>query len=333
MNKQNNSEMSSLQVIILAVLGLLTIVVIFAFMDLIYDTNQQLTIPTLMPSPTPLPIEANINVTVVQTDENLALINGQTNLPDETIIMVWVRGTENEFSGQDRVSVTNGNFTAGPFGPSSGLYNGRYSVQTKMPYPKVQPLSVQEVIGQNGERLTGAQVVSDESGKLVITEKMFEIIIPTETPLPSPVPTPTPERIYLSGGDIGKLLYNEIHGVGLASVYRTDQIDGNRPNGEVHGGYKGGFTQFLVIELQFERYSQGYDDFDASSLWLWALREDNSIDYGAEKYEYHKYKSVRIYYEETVKEFIAFEIIPSSNKFKLCYQQCGPYGFQFNFGD
>ena len=73
------------------------------------------------------------------------VLNGETNLPDDTIIMTSVYGKTSDFRGQDRVTVNNGSFRAGPFGSVTGLSDGKYIASATMPIPRVQGASVQSV--------------------------------------------------------------------------------------------------------------------------------------------------------------------------------------------
>lgn len=180
---------------------------------------------------------------------------------------------------------------------------------------------------------------------MVIPDDESESIVPTGTPLPTLVPTPKPNKEYLYGGDVGKIWKDETRSMGLVKVYRTEEIDGNRPYSETNGGYRAGYTQFLVLELQFDRYIEGYDDYDFKSFWLWALGDDGKVDYLG-KYPPHDMKQVRVYYQETIKESLAYEISPKHRNFILCYKfgigignsgkmayECGSMGYQLKFGD
>jgi len=163
----------------------------------------------------------------------------------------------------------------------------------------------------------------------------------TRTPEPTlkPTSTPTPMIIMLQGGDIGGQWEGSGRRIGLISVYRTDKVDGEKPYGESEG-----FTQFLVVKLRLGRIDSGYEDYDLSDFWMWAYTNSGDVEYLA---EIHSPKTTRVYNGKDVEETIAYEIMPISHNFILCFQQgigynmntdkwlidCGDYAYQFKFGD
>lgn len=110
----------------------------------------------------PLSVEMHASATL-QSDRRL-LVEGETNLPDEARLQVV---TERELSGvrwQSRVTVAEGRFTAGPFGPGSGLPDGSYTITVNLTESSVQPQSVRDRIGQQGEFLEGELVRQSQHG-------------------------------------------------------------------------------------------------------------------------------------------------------------------------
>lgn len=105
------------------------------------------------------------------------VLTGKTNLPDGTELMTSVQGETSDFFGQDRAAVENGSFRAGPFGPTSGLVNGKYVAGVGMPLPRLQSESVKSVIGENGENLKGPIVRRGALGlgATVSVDKEFQI--------------------------------------------------------------------------------------------------------------------------------------------------------------
>jgi hypothetical protein len=157
---------------------------------------------------------------------------------------------------------------------------------------------------------------------------------------------PTPIKSTLSGGDIGRGWFNDDRRISLLSVYRTESLNGVKPFGEWNGGHEAGFTQFLVVELQFDRFTPGFDDYEMSGFWLWAYTDDGYREYQADQYLYKSLNMIRVNYQETVREIIAFEVTPESHNFIMCYHsgiavapsnkivsECGSTGYQFKFGD
>ena len=338
--------MTGLQVAVLLFLGVLSMSLVAVLFILLVRSNSGIQTQSQPKIPTPSTIIAYINLSTEQMTNNNVLVTGNTNLPDGTIIIVSIDGQTSDYSAQDRVVVASGKFKAGPFSSGGfGLDGGKYTAKALMSYPAVQPESVRKIIGNNGERLAGNQVVFD-NGVLIVTTKDFDIIVPTPSPLPLPTLTPTPIKTTLSGGDIGKGWFNDDRRISLLSVYRTESLDGTKPFGERNGGYKAGFTQFLVVELQFDRFTPGFDDYEMSGFWLWAYTDDGYVEYQAESYLYKALNMIRVNYQESVHEIIAFEVTPESHNFIMCYHfgiamapsgnivsECGATGHQFKFGD
>ncbi len=338
--------MTLTQFLIVLVLGVLVLCLVMVLILLFTGNNPSVQNQPLTQIQESSTLSAKIDLSISQTTDNMIVINGSTNLPNETIIMVTISGIASDYSAQDRVSVSNGKFTAGPFSSAGyGLDGGKYTVEALMPNPAIQPESVRKIIGNEGERLSGNQVVID-NGVLVVATKEFEVVAPTPSPLPVPTATATPNKIMLTGGDIGKGWTNTDHRVSLLNAYRIESLDGVKPFGERLGGYKGGYTQFLVVELQFERFTQGYDKYDLTDFWLYSYSNDGYLEYGADQYLYNSPRIVQVYYQEKIPVTIAFEVRPESHNFIMCYQfgvatdfsgkivsECGSLGFQFKFND
>jgi len=111
--------------------------------------------------------QAQINAKASSTQDNRILVNGETNLPNATGFMISVVNKMTGFSAQGQSSVMNGKFTAGPFGPMKGLSAGNYSIEIVMPISRVQPASVQNIIGIDGEYLSGPLVDNSVVGKTI----------------------------------------------------------------------------------------------------------------------------------------------------------------------
>ena len=110
----------------------------------------------------PLSVEIHASATL-QSDRRL-MVQGETNLPHESRLLVV---TERELSGvrwQTRVTVAEGRFTAGPFGPGSGLPDGGYTITINLLESSVQPQTVRDRIGERGEFLEGELVRQSQHG-------------------------------------------------------------------------------------------------------------------------------------------------------------------------
>ncbi len=112
------------------------------------------------------PFEEVVTVEIdarLRSDRRL-LVEGRTNLPATTRLQVLV---ERELSGvrwQERTMVEAGGFSAGPFGPGSGLPDGGYRITVNMPAAQVQPTEVRARLGEQGEHLRGPLVALSRHG-------------------------------------------------------------------------------------------------------------------------------------------------------------------------
>jgi hypothetical protein len=104
------------------------------------------------------------------------VVNGQTNLPDGTNLMISISRKESNYSAEDKVEVAGGRFRTQKFSQKgSDLNPGRYSVEVLMPFPGVQSEGVRSVIGEHGEELTGPLVKHEELGNLVKYVSTFQV--------------------------------------------------------------------------------------------------------------------------------------------------------------
>jgi hypothetical protein len=93
------------------------------------------------------------------------LIEGTTNLPDGIELMISLRRKASNYMAQDKATVTNGAFRAGPFGQgNSDLNPGAYSVDISTAAVAFQPVSVKTVFGEKGEKLSGPLVKKSPFG-------------------------------------------------------------------------------------------------------------------------------------------------------------------------
>lgn len=112
------------------------------------------------------------------TPNGQILASGETNLPDQTKLIVSASNEELGFSATDKSVVLNGKFSTRPLGPESGLLPGDYVVSTVMPVPiTVQPESVQLITGKKGEFLTGPLVKESSWGSGNYVEYSFHYVI------------------------------------------------------------------------------------------------------------------------------------------------------------
>jgi len=233
-------------------------------------------------------------------------------------------------------------------------YYAQLSQKTPACLANVQELALEELrlfwkgleAASNGDR----NALIDYFSRLVEMSSQVDQEIqkfePTPTPIPSPTSTPAPTKIYLSGGDIGRMWSNDNHSIGLISVYRTNSFEGMQPSDGRLGGYTDGFKEFIVVNLQFERFSTGYDEFDISGFFLTSYTNDNYFEYDVKKIPSQRYEPFTLNYKEKVVKSIVFEVMSNSHNFVLCYgftpgiyesgviaSWCGAEGYEFKFGD
>lgn len=124
--------------------------------------------------------DVTLTLDVTKLPGNRVQLSGKTNLPRGTELMLSVEERMGGgFLGQSKSVVADGGtFTSEAFGPNDGLQDGRYGAEVMMPIPAMQPPSVQAIIGENGQNLTGALV---EKGILGVTvSRQAEFVIGAE---------------------------------------------------------------------------------------------------------------------------------------------------------
>jgi hypothetical protein len=121
-------------------------------------------------------INISFDVSLVRTSGGKVKVLSKTDLPDQMLLTVSLRNQVSGYSAQDNVSVLNGNLESSGFDNSGvSLPAGQYDVSIYSPLPDLQPASIKEIIGKNGENLTGAFVNSWMGGNMVKFEKKLEL--------------------------------------------------------------------------------------------------------------------------------------------------------------
>ncbi|MGP9767153.1 hypothetical protein ACT3UM_15675 [Halomonas sp. AOP13-D3-9] len=110
----------------------------------------------------PLVVEIFAHVSL-RSDRRL-MVEGESNLPDETLVQIIVEREISSVRWRERTRIQNGVFAAGPFGPGSGLPDGGYIVQVEVSEGSVQPEAVQTRIGHEGQHLAGELVNQSRHG-------------------------------------------------------------------------------------------------------------------------------------------------------------------------
>lgn len=110
------------------------------------------------------PLEVSMTARATLLPDRRLMIEGETNLPEGTRIQVVVERELSSVRWQSRTSTVSGQFKAGPFGSGSGLPDGGYIVRVQLSEASVQPRTVQERIGSQGEYLEGELVTQTRHG-------------------------------------------------------------------------------------------------------------------------------------------------------------------------
>lgn len=129
------------------------------------------------PERRPLDGDVTIDVNVTELPGRRIRLNGTTNLPTSTNLMLSVEERmQGGFRGQSKCSVaSDGSFDSEAFGPHGGLKDGLYVAEVMMPIARVQPDNVKKVIGENGENLSGPLVENGSFGVTLSAKKEFTI--------------------------------------------------------------------------------------------------------------------------------------------------------------
>ncbi|MFP3154425.1 hypothetical protein LQZ18_08350 [Lachnospiraceae bacterium ZAX-1] len=177
--------------------------------------------PMVAPS-TPEPIKLELSMTEEIIDGKL-IVEISTNLPDETHGIMSVHCEELNFTAQEDLIIRDGKTTCGPF--SNGgepLDSGNYVLGFSTPLSRLQPDSVQEVIGDSYSNFTSEYISTDGLGANIVLEKNTSIesenISPsaeaTTEPLPDAEPPVAPSRVegsvyWYEGGTLHKSSISE----------------------------------------------------------------------------------------------------------------------------
>lgn len=101
------------------------------------------------------PFEVTLEVS--SNDEQKPSFTINTNLPDETNLMLTLRNSEG-FMAQGHVIIEDGTGTSLEFSDHENPLSGMYTLTVSMSLPSFQSDHVRAVIGENGENITGPYV-------------------------------------------------------------------------------------------------------------------------------------------------------------------------------
>lgn len=137
--------------------------------------------PEPPPGVAPFAEPVTIDVSSRLGSDRRLTVKGETNLPADTRLQVLV---ERELSGvrwRERVSVAEGGFVAGPFGPGSGLPDGDYLVVVEVQEGSVQPAAVRDRLGKGNEHLQGPLVEQSRHGLGQVARYTKRFLVGDET--------------------------------------------------------------------------------------------------------------------------------------------------------
>jgi hypothetical protein len=108
-----------------------------------------------------------------QQNDMQIVIKGKTNLPPEMSLSVILGDAlTDEYKGSTNTKVlSDGTFKSDPFGPTSGLDDGEYSISVSTLIASEQPDSVRKIIGDDCQNLKGPLVKKSIVGTTIASER------------------------------------------------------------------------------------------------------------------------------------------------------------------
>ncbi len=100
-----------------------------------------------------------------------------TNLPDETELMLTLSDKFSDYIGQTNVTIKNGTATSEEFSSNGNPLSGKYTLTVSMSIPSLQTDNVRAIIGEKGEYITGKYVINDEITNSNYVSAEFELAI------------------------------------------------------------------------------------------------------------------------------------------------------------
>ncbi|HUS09880.1 MAG TPA: hypothetical protein VMZ30_05380 [Pyrinomonadaceae bacterium] len=101
---------------------------------------------------------------------------GETNLPDETDLMISIDSRTIRYNASSKALVQGGHFQSETFSnDNSDLEAGQYNAEVLMPVALVQSPSVRAVIGEKGENLKGSLIEQGNLGVTVSRNQPFQL--------------------------------------------------------------------------------------------------------------------------------------------------------------
>lgn len=105
-------------------------------------------------------VEVSLDVTVNENNGQ-PIFTVNTNLPDETDLMLSLRGED--YTGQTHAIVNGGIATSEQFSNKGKALKGKYVLSVSMSNPKLQSDNVRAIIGEYGEHMSGKYVQASDT--------------------------------------------------------------------------------------------------------------------------------------------------------------------------
>jgi len=235
-----------IQILLLVVLGAGALIVLFVV------GRMFVTPPDYLP-PTIDPLVPSIDLSVTVLESKHALVSGTTNLPEESILMVSLIEENGNFTSTQQVTVTNGTFQTGQFGPDAGLNFGSYRVEAQTVKAIEQPEAVRERFGPQGVNLVGDLTFQEAQESYAKAIARFEILIP-----PPVLRSCLGEGIGLIKTDVANS-----YEITLQAAYKTKTAYGITPSTVANKDYGNEFVfvDFAIRNLDNKQIFLSYDGF------------------------------------------------------------------------
>lgn len=128
----------------------------------------------------PMQSPVEIDFTAQLLEDRRLMVEGVSNLPTGAQLEIIVERERSGVRWRSRTDMLEGRFSAGPFGPGSGLVEGGYQISVQLTESAVQPEAVRERIGAQGEYLSGALVSTSPHGLGKIARNMRHFMVGNE---------------------------------------------------------------------------------------------------------------------------------------------------------
>lgn len=187
------------------------------------------------------------------------MIKGNTNLPDQTELIISITNEKVGFEGSDNSKVEKGQFSTGLLGYDSGLRAGRYTVEIVMPIPSTQPDYVKKIIGASGEYLSGP-LVSE-----LAQEKLVEYSFPYIAGSSKQIELEESQHVQKISKISAKISSLYKQGVAMERYRNTEELSSLKTCGELMRRYQ---SQAKVIREEAEALPIKYHNLNLAAIEL-----------------------------------------------------------------